>query len=65
VEAIASVLALQTGVIPPTVGLLEPDPACDLDYVPLKARQANPRLALSVSIGFGGHNACLAFKKVD
>ena len=65
VEAIISVLALRSGIIPPTTGLLEPDPACDLDYVPLRARKADPALALSVSIGFGGHNACLAFRKVD
>ena len=65
VEAVISVLALQTGIIPPTIGLMEPDPACDLDYVPLKARCADPNLALSVSLGFGGHNACLAFKKAE
>jgi 3-oxoacyl-[acyl-carrier-protein] synthase II len=65
VEAVASILALKTGVIPPTIGLREPDPECDLDYVPLAARYADPALALSVSIGFGGHNACVAFKKVD
>jgi 3-oxoacyl-[acyl-carrier-protein] synthase II len=65
VEAVASVLALHTGQIPPTVGLTEPDPRCDLDYVPLKARNAQAELALSVSLGFGGHNACLAFRKGD
>jgi 3-oxoacyl-[acyl-carrier-protein] synthase II len=65
VEAIVSVLALNTGVIPPTVGLTEPDPECDLDYVPLTARKADPKLALSVSLGFGGHDACLAFRKED
>ena len=61
VEAIISVLALTEGVLPPTVGLLEPDPECDLDYIPLVARKASPQLAMSVSLGFGGHNACLAF----
>ncbi len=65
VEAIASVLALQTGIIPPTIGYAEPDPDCDLDYVPNKARQANPLAALSVSLGFGGHNACVAFRKLN
>lgn len=65
VEAIAAVLALQEGVIPPTVGLTQPDPVCDLDYVPLKARKAELGLALSVSLGFGGHNACLAFAKPE
>jgi len=63
VEAIISVLSLRTGIIPPTVGLTDPDSACDLDYVPLTARMANPQLALSVSLGFGGHNACLAFRR--
>lgn len=61
VEAVAAVLALKTGDIPPTAGLREPDPECDLDYVPLKARRAEISAALSVSMGFGGHNACLAF----
>ncbi len=64
-EAIASVLALREGIIPPTIGLAEPDPACDLDYVPNKARKAEIALALSVSLGFGGHNVCLAFTKED
>lgn len=63
VEAIAAILALRTGVLPPTVGLDEPDPACDLDYVPKAARKADVGLALSVSLGFGGHNACLAFRR--
>ena len=65
VEAIVSVLALKEGLLPPTIGLTEPDPDCDLDYVPLKARKAQPELALSTSLGFGGHNACLAFKKAE
>jgi 3-oxoacyl-[acyl-carrier-protein] synthase II len=65
VEAIASIMALKTGVVPPTIGLNEPDPACDLDYVPLTARKADPKTAFSVSIGFGGHNACVAFAKAD
>lgn len=63
-EAVASILALDTGMIPPTVGLLKPDPQCDLDYVPLKARSAQATLAISNSLGFGGHNACLAFRKI-
>jgi len=61
VEAIVAILTLQRGIIPPTLGLHEPDPECDLDYVPLKARQVSPDLAMSVSLGFGGHNACVAF----
>ncbi len=65
VEAIASLLALQTGVIPPTVGLLEADPECDLDYVPQTARKEAVNCAISLSLGFGGHNACVAFIKED
>lgn len=65
IESIISILSLQTGIIPPTVGLIDPDPACDLDYVPLTARKADPKLAISVSMGFGGHNACVAFSKID
>ena len=65
VEAIVSVLALKEGMLPPTIGLTEPDPDCDLDYVPLTARKAAPELALSSSLGFGGHNAVLAFKKAE
>lgn len=63
VEAIASVLAVKEGIVPPTIGYREPDPACDLDYVPGKARAAQVELALSASLGFGGHNAYLAFRK--
>lgn len=64
VEAIASVLALREGIIPPTIGLTQPDAECDLDYVPVEARRADVELALSVSLGFGGHNACLALRKL-
>ena len=63
-EAIASVLALQHQTVPPTIGLTQPDPECDLDYVPLEARKANIQAALSTSLGFGGHNACIAFRKI-
>ena len=65
VEAIVATLALTEGIVPPTIGLEQPDPECDLDYVPLTARKAELELALSTSLGFGGHNACLAFKKVE
>jgi len=65
VEAIAAMLALQKGVIPPTIGYAEPDPDCDLDYVPNTARKQDLDTALSVSLGFGGHNACLVFEKED
>lgn len=62
-EAIASVMALNEGVIPPTINLDAPDPECDLDYTPNKAVKADITLAVSNSFGFGGHNACLAFRK--
>lgn len=64
VEAIACVLALKEGLVPPTIGYQEPDPACDLDYVPNSARRADIQLALSASLGFGGHNAYLAFRRI-
>ena len=64
VEAIVSVLALEEGVAPPTIGLTEPDPDCDLDYVPLQARRCEFDAAVSSSLGFGGHNACLTFRKI-
>jgi len=64
VEAIASILAINHQIIPPTIGLTEHDPECDLDYVPNKTREAKINLALSTSLGFGGHNGCLAFKKI-
>ena len=64
VEAIAAVLALDNSIIPPTIGYKEQDPECDLNYTPNKAENADIDLAMSVSLGFGGHNACVAFKKV-
>ena len=64
-ECIASALALKTGVLPPTIGLTEPDPACDLDYIPLVKREAQCDLALNISLGFGGHNACVALRRVE
>ena len=63
VEVIASALALRDGIIPPTMGLDDPDPDCDLDYVPNKAREAAITDALSESFGFGGHDACVALRK--
>lgn len=63
VEAIISALALHHGIIPPTINYQTPDPECDLDYVPNKARQSELEYVLSNSLGFGGHNACLAFRK--
>ncbi len=64
IEAMACLLALKEGILPPTIHLMEPDEACDLNYVPNKAVKADIDLALSNSLGFGGHNACLAFRKV-
>ena len=62
-EAIAAILALKEGIVPPTINLDSPDPACDLDYTPNKALEAPLTLSLSDSFGFGGHNACIAFRK--
>lgn len=63
VEAVISIMAIQTGIIPPTINLHYPDPECDLDYVPNEARQATVNVAMSNSMGFGGHNTCLIFKR--
>ena len=63
VETIACALAIKEGIAPPTVNLENPDPECDLDYVPNKPRKMKINIAISNSLGFGGHNACLAFKK--
>lgn len=63
-ETVVCLKVLETGIIPPTLNLLEPDPACDLNYVPNQAVKADIDLCLSNSLGFGGHNACLAFRKV-
>jgi len=65
VEAVASVKTIETGIIPPTINLENPDPECDLDYVPNKAIQYNVRNVLSNSFGFGGTNACIILSKVD
>jgi len=62
VEAVISVLAINTGVMPPTINYEEPDPACPLDYIPNQARKAPVEVALSNSLGFGGHNATVVFK---
>ena len=64
VEIIASTLAIKEGVVPPTINLEDPDPECDLDYVPNEAREMNVDVAVSNSFGFGGHNATLVVKKV-
>ena len=63
VELIASALTLKTGIVTPTIGLDEPDPECDLDYTPNVARKADVTIAISNSLGFGGHNGCVALRK--
>ncbi len=63
VESLATVLSIHFGLIPPTINYDDPDPECDLDYVPNKARQAGVRVAVTNSFGFGGTNATLVFKK--
>jgi 3-oxoacyl-[acyl-carrier-protein] synthase II len=65
VEAVASVKTIETGIIPPTINLENPDPECDLDYVPNKAIQYDVKNVLSNSFGFGGTNACIILSKVD
>ncbi len=65
VEAVATVLALHSGELPPTSTLLRPGPDCDLDYIPRQARQADARVALSNAFGFGGTNACLVFRSYE
>ncbi|HJO78178.1 MAG TPA: beta-ketoacyl-ACP synthase II, partial [Prochlorococcaceae cyanobacterium Fu_MAG_134] len=64
IEAVACVLALKHGIIPPTINYANPDPACDLDYVPNTAREHKLGVVLSNSFGFGGHNVCLAFRQL-
>ncbi len=64
VEAIATLMALERGLLPPTINLDNPDPECDLDYVPNRARPAKVRIALSNSFGFGGHNSAILLRKL-
>ena len=63
IEAVACVLALRHGLIPPTINYTNPDPDCDLDYVPNHAREQKLEVVISNSFGFGGHNVCLAFRQ--
>ena len=63
IEAVVSIMSILTGIISPTINLHHPDPECDLDYVPDTAREATVNVAMSNSMGFGGHNACLIFKR--
>ncbi|MDA8211567.1 MAG: beta-ketoacyl synthase N-terminal-like domain-containing protein, partial [Clostridia bacterium] len=63
IEGIASVMAIYNGIVPPTINYEQPDPYCDLDYVPGYAREVEVQAALSNTFGFGGHNATIVFKK--
>ena len=63
VELIASALALRNGIVPPTIGLEVPDPECDLDYTPGEARKRDLDIAISNSLGFGGHNVCVSLRR--
>jgi 3-oxoacyl-[acyl-carrier-protein] synthase II len=65
VEFIACALAIKNGVVPPTINLDDPDPQCDLDYVPHTARELPIKVAMSNSFGFGGHNATLVATKFE
>jgi 3-oxoacyl-[acyl-carrier-protein] synthase II len=65
VEAIFSLLAIRDGVLPPTINLENPDPTCDLDYIPNEARRADVRTAVSNSFGFGGHNATIVLRRYE
>lgn len=65
IEAIASIRAIQTGILPPTINQEHPDPDCDLDYVPNEAREVEVEVAMSNSFGFGGHNATLVFRRYE
>jgi 3-oxoacyl-[acyl-carrier-protein] synthase II len=65
IEALSTALTIHHGVIPPTINYRHPDPECDLDYVPNEARESNVRVALSNSMGLGGHNGCVILKKFD
>jgi len=65
VEAVISIQTILNGIIPPTINLHNPDPDCDLDYVPNEARHATVNIAMSNVMGFGGHNTCLVFKRYE
>ena len=64
IEAVACVLSIKKGVLPPTINYSNPDPDCDLDYVPTTAREGKLSIVLANSFGFGGHNVCLAFRNM-
>ena len=63
IEASFTILALERGVLPPTINQEVPDPTCDLDYIPNNAREQQVEIGVSNSFGFGGHNACVVFRR--
>ena len=65
IEAAVTALTLHTGTITPTINLTHPDPECDLDYVPNESRTTHPKIAISNSMGFGGHNAVLVMRRYE
>jgi len=65
VEAIFTIFAVQKGLLPPTINYEVPDPTCDLDYIPNEARESPITVGVSNSFGFGGHNACVVFRRLD
>ena len=65
IEAVATVLTIVNSLVPPTINLTDPDPACDLDYVPLESRFRKVEVAASNSFGFGGHNVTMVFRRFD
>jgi 3-oxoacyl-[acyl-carrier-protein] synthase II len=65
IEAIFTTLAVNRNVLPPTINQEEPDPECDLDYIPNESREADVKVGISNSFGFGGHNACIVLRQFD
>jgi 3-oxoacyl-[acyl-carrier-protein] synthase II len=65
VEAMFTILAVNRGVLPPTINYDEPDPECDLDYIPNESREADVKVGVSNSFGFGGHNACIVVRRFE
>jgi 3-oxoacyl-[acyl-carrier-protein] synthase II len=65
IEGIFTILAVNRNTLPPTINYDEPDPECDLDYIPNESREADVRIGVSNSFGFGGHNACIVVRQFD